>query len=518
MALKFKEKTYHMNPVKLVDIKDLRGADYNPRVTISARLERVVESLQFLGYLMPLYVNTRGTLLSGHQRIKASQIIGYTKIPVAVYDDGDDVGFEKELNVLFNRATNDMTENENSHELFKEFVETTDPTILTGVQEIAPDTLYPCMKTVIRDAKEMFAGIDLDEGRTLYKYAKQLVRRGIHLPIIVSGDRILNGLSRVKALIHYGYTQVECVEVPEALADYAYNALNFLAMDFNLMEDFEKELKYKSYRRISTSAGIVGFSRTFGYFAMGRTVRNSGGLHDTNDLNLLPHLDKEIKRKYREAFGDVVMDFGCGTYHDVGLLRKAGFKCLAFEPYTIKPGETEPDADYSREKAGKFLDDLEHCWKNGISINSIVSSYTMNSIPHHKSRMAVLCILAAMSGMETTVFLGTKVVARVPYNLNPNMEPNMTFGFSANGFKAQKFFIKDEVASMCRVFWVTVKEIIHDQVIYVECKNPRRINPNILAESLVEEFDLPYEDGTTMGLVDRVRGLFERYRGVTFPK
>ena len=43
------------------------------------------------------------------------------------------------------------------------------------------------------------------------------------------------------------------------------------------------------------------------------------------------------------------------------------------------------------------------------------------------------------------------------------------------------------------------------------------VNPERLAEALDFEFDLPYPDGTTLGLADRARKVFEKRLGITLP-
>ena len=52
---------------------------------------------------------------------------------------------------------------------------------------------------------------------------------------------------------------------------------------------------------------------------------------------------------------------------------------------------------------------------------------------------------------------------------------------------------------------------------YLEATEPK-VNLQDLGEALDFEFDLPYPDGTTMGLSSRAREAFEKRLGVKIPK
>lgn len=54
--------------IKLVPIKEIQASEYNPRRNDEKRLALTELSLKKLGFLLPVYADTSGEILSGHQR------------------------------------------------------------------------------------------------------------------------------------------------------------------------------------------------------------------------------------------------------------------------------------------------------------------------------------------------------------------------------------------------------------------------------------------------------------------
>ena len=92
--------------IKLVPITDVKASEYNPRKNDEKRLALTEMSLRKLGFLLPIYADTSGEILSGHQRHLVATRMGFTRIPVQ-YVNNMDLNERKTVNILFNRATND---------------------------------------------------------------------------------------------------------------------------------------------------------------------------------------------------------------------------------------------------------------------------------------------------------------------------------------------------------------------------------------------------------------------------
>lgn len=507
------------NTPTLRDINSFTGAEYNPRKMVPERLTQMMVSLSKLGFILPIYVNKNGTILSGHQRTTAAKLYGYTKIPVVELDVPD--SSEKGMNVIFNKGTNDLdTYSSNAKLAFSEYLEKAGG-LTQELPDIPPDTIYPCLETrslCIKDALRM-AGKDVPE--TLRSSGYALVENHIYMPIVCCGDRILNGKGRVYGYADKNWDSVECIDIPEEKADYAYLALNFLAMDFDIQANFKEELRFNAFRRKAVQAPIVGLSRTFTFFVYDRVVSNTLNRNaditgaENPDLLLLPTASEESRKKFQDKLGKVIFDMGAGTLHDTGIMRAAGFDCTAFEPFYCGEGTT-PNVEASRKLADALLDKLDSLV--GVGPDSLISSFVMNSIPHHQDRMAYLTILAAMSKMKTTLYLGTQHVAQINSNLVAHLrlnseEPNVTLGNDARFFKAQKFYQTEELEKILKVFFATVTLRVSSGNIFAECRHPRRVPNRLLRDSLELEFNMPYSGGERMNLHEKAIEVFSRYVG-----
>jgi len=135
-----------MKPI-LVDVDKLFPSAYNPRKSDIERLNLVALSLRKFGWLLPIYADKNGEILSGHQRHLMAKELGATKVPVVIVKE---LPLERRMgiNVLYNRATNDLKKNQSSSEL-REMLLAADKLIeeVTLLPDIPVDTdeWYPVM-------------------------------------------------------------------------------------------------------------------------------------------------------------------------------------------------------------------------------------------------------------------------------------------------------------------------------------------------------------------------------------
>lgn len=87
--------------VEQVEISKLKAAKYNPRQISGRAMQGLAASLGRFGIVQPVVANSRNmTVVGGHQRIKAAERLGLSKVPVVWVDLPDDQ--EKALNVALN--------------------------------------------------------------------------------------------------------------------------------------------------------------------------------------------------------------------------------------------------------------------------------------------------------------------------------------------------------------------------------------------------------------------------------
>lgn len=68
--------------IKNINIDSVSLAEYNPRKITNDKINMLVESIMNVGFVIPVIYNTNNNvLLAGHQRIKASKMIGLESVP-----------------------------------------------------------------------------------------------------------------------------------------------------------------------------------------------------------------------------------------------------------------------------------------------------------------------------------------------------------------------------------------------------------------------------------------------------
>jgi len=117
--------------IKKIKIKDLKMAEYNPRVMNVIELEKLKNSIKEFGMVEPIVVNKDLTVIGGHQRIKALKMLKYDEVPCIVVDI--DKKKEKLLNLALNRISGDWDQDKLA-KLVKEISEYPDVK-LSGLSE-----------------------------------------------------------------------------------------------------------------------------------------------------------------------------------------------------------------------------------------------------------------------------------------------------------------------------------------------------------------------------------------------
>jgi DNA modification methylase len=86
----------------------LRAAKYNPRRITEAQMDALVRSLEEFGCVDPIIVNADGTVIGGHQRVKAAERLGLSSLPAIRVDL--DPERERLLNVALNNISGEWDE------------------------------------------------------------------------------------------------------------------------------------------------------------------------------------------------------------------------------------------------------------------------------------------------------------------------------------------------------------------------------------------------------------------------
>lgn len=84
-------------------ISELIPATYNPREITDEEFEKLKNSLKEFGFVEPIIINKKGTIIGGHMRVKAAEAIGIKEVPCTVVTLSDRK--EKLLNLALNRIS-----------------------------------------------------------------------------------------------------------------------------------------------------------------------------------------------------------------------------------------------------------------------------------------------------------------------------------------------------------------------------------------------------------------------------
>lgn len=491
--------------IKNVRITKVFPDSTNPRKADQARLGLLRLSIAKLGFIMPIYATKDGMLLSGHQRLTVSKELGLKKVPVCTIDVAEkDV---KGINILFNRATNDFSAFDTGSKA-KERLSLDE--VIAAAEEL-PDfegedwLALTCEEADISGYGKLEAE-KYDKKATVL--ADSVMRMGIRIPIIVdTNGRVVNGVHRLFAAKEAGEKTWPVVVIPEDIATVALNFLNYLSMDFHVDEDFAKMMRYSAYRRPQNNRGNV--PKAYRFWANGGRTLLDKDSYST-----------EYWRKFRDLHGRVVMDFGAGLCKVKPFLEERGMSCTEFEPYRIDPesGVGVPSPEYSKKMAKVFLDEIA----DGRRFSSIFLASVLNSVPFPKDRMAVLAIVNALSHKDTAVYGTCRDISDFNYEYggirNANYfvfdsEPGVRIGDVMRNPKVQKFETQESADAMFVRLWHKREFWPGGNVFYYKLTAPKTPNMAVLAQALDIEFDLPYSDGTTMGLAEYAKKCFSARLG-----
>lgn len=497
--------------IVMADTYSLTPDQTNPRKPDPARLGLLRLSIAKLGFLMPVFASkATGLLLSGHQRQTVSKELELAQIPVLYVDiDEKDIAG---VNILFNRTTNDF----GAFDTGAAARDKLDLDAVIAAAEELPDAdpdhpfAINCKMEDVTEIAKQNADKFNDKAAN---QVQAIMRMGIRIPAVVSESGVIvNGVHRIFAALAQGEKYYPVVRIPDQIASVATNFLNYLSMDFHVDHDFEKLIRYSAYRRPQNNRGVVGKSYRFW----------------ANGCRTLPDAESyspEYWQNFRELHGHTLLDFGAGLAKVAPYLNTKGFDAYDFEPFLIDPdsGSGVPSPAYSKQQARRFLDFIAN---PKLKFDSIFLSSVLNSVPFAKDRLCVLAIVHALCSRGTVVYGTCRDISDFNYEYGGirkanyftfDTEPGVRVGDVMRNPKIQKFHTQEEAREMFGRFWKDIEFWPGGNVFYWRVKAPMGFNKQALGEALAFEFDLPYADGTTLGLVEVAKEAFSRRLGVKIP-
>ena len=492
--------------IKLVPLVELNPSAYNPRTADPKRLDLIELSLRKLGFVLPVFADATGEILSGHQRHLVATRMGMSAIPV-MFTKPLDLAKRKSINIAFNRGTNDMSAVDTPASMTEALQRADVFELAQEIKNRDEQAMFPCLKAVTRKTLDMAS---VNNGRWV-QYAKNTARvlagHGVTMPIVCTkDDLVVNGIGRLEYAAEKGIDSVQVVYITEAERDFTYAMLNYLTMDFNIHERYEDLLRYNSFRRSRGARSYLG--RCFTFPLLGHKSSN------TFDVT-----QPDSRAVWIKTFGQTVLDFGAGTLSETRILQGLGVDCVPFEPYRLE-GETI-DRLKSVATTREFLARVA----DGTQFESIFLSAIMNSVPFYQDRMHILRIIAALSGPRTKVYAVSASTKQAGYRITAgaqflnkgdasrlqfrlDYEPRVTIADFSETPKVQKYHTPDEWYALWKNQFEKVK--VTESANNVECQCARPIKPtrSEIEAAVRFEFELPYPDGSRMGLADEALDAF----------
>ena len=500
--------------MKLIPIDGVYPSAYNPRIADPKRLELIALSIRKLGFVLPIYADANGEILSGHQRhLVAKELLHLTHVPVS-YTRSMDLEERRAVNVVFNRATNDLHAGDLPKTLTEALERSNVYEIAESLPDLEGDALYPCLQAQEVQLEPLLAA---NSGRWITharNVSKTIGKKGVVMPIVATANHcVVNGIGRLQYLAERKKQSAMVVFISPEQARLADIMLNLLSMDFDIHRRYADVLRHNSFRRARQPRNHLGPGKTYPM---------------THKQTKPIDMDSENNRlNWIKFFGKSVLDFGAGRFHEVNMLQKWGVDAVGFEPYCLREGSDSIDYDLSIERTRAFLAEVA----KGTLWKSIFISAVFNSVPFKRDREYIVTLVHALCSPFTRVFSNThstfgsnlEIVQQAEtFNMTQaktiifdlGYEPNTLIGEYGSKPKVQKYFTHDELGAYFTPHFQAVDVRYNSDSLHLEASNPKKVNLPALAEAIAFEFDLPYPNDKRMGLAEEAKAAFSKRLGV----
>lgn len=471
-------------------------------------------SLRKLGFLLPIYADPAGEILSGHQRHLVATRIGCRQIPVSRVP-AYPLDVRKAINIGFNRGTNDMRPSDTPADMTEALARANIDQAAAALPDLDPlsPEFFPCMAA---EQVSLPVLLKANSGRWI-SYARNAARmlhsKGVEMPVVATRDGVVvNGIGRLQLAAEKRQTTVAVVWITDGQAALARAMLNLLSMDFDIHTRYADLLRYNSFRRAHAVREWLG--RAFVFDLLGS---KSGKYFQLTTPD-------RIKR-WKAHYGEVVLDWGAGLLQETKILRDVGVDCTPFEPYYLRPGTGDIDRDGARAIVGQFLERVAA----GTKWESLFMSAVLNSVPFYQDRLHIVRLLAELAYpggtlhtcSASTAQAGARVIAGKEYankldasrlNFSLGYEPRISLGDFGAKPKVQKYHTPREFQELVGQGFEQVRITENFNNVNAVAWRARSIPWADVEAAIRFEFDLPYPGDQKMRLVDEAIAAFKARR------
>lgn len=453
------------------DITDIHGAEYNPRKITEEDLAALRESISRLGIVKPIIVRGK-TIVAGHQRTKSLKAIGVSRAPVYWLQTDTTTYDEVRFNQLHNGTDLDIGDVQ---------LRVTKPLSL-GCNQVSRDDITGQINgpgVIVRKAI-----CDL-----IAKYGPW------GACVATLGGEVIHASQYAIAAAVSG-VPVTVFAVPDEQRDFAETMLSRVYGRFSY-DGIERHSYIQSLAqptRRDDENGDTKLSRLYRY-------------------KVEPHLIANPKQR--------VLDFGAGAGNCAKIMRASGYKVRDVEFFRRATGKAINKAAVHR-MINQALFDV----RASGGFDTVVCQAVLNSVDSIEAQNAVVacCNLFCKSG-GTLIINGRSLegyAAIMAKGSDQGKNSRRPEFLDDRGFTAiyrdgkwffQKYHAFDEATALVRQFGFEIETAeLNPSAVggywVIVAKKTRELSPDDYRRYIDFEFNLPWPDGSTVGMAEKVKQAF----------
>lgn len=323
--------------IEVVNISDIRPADYNPRRIDAEQFENLKQSLQTVGFVIPVLVNrANNVIIAGHQRTKAAKAIGIERVPAIKIDNvafGDEIKFNQMHNGVDVQQGYTATIKDSAHLPFREFL-------------LVDNKRFIVNKSGPEFVKEM---------------CRLMLRYGNVFTCVICAGKTLIGANYIKACQALNM-QVNAYRLPDEMFD---TAKMFLEGKYGVY----------SYDDIQRNTYVQGLAQMF------RRVEKTDEVKKENHSTLYKNLVLPFLATTEGVAS--VLDFGCGKGAYIDYLKKS-YQAVGVEFYNNN------GKSINATKGNQQIDGLIQYLQDRRHFDVVVCDSVLNSVDSVKAELSVV--------------------------------------------------------------------------------------------------------------------------------
>ncbi len=453
--------------IETVKIDKIKPADYNPRRINAEQFEKLKQSLDIIGFSVPILVNRKNNvIIAGHQRTKAARAIGIHEVP-AIKIDNVSAGDEIKFNQLHNGvdAQRGFECNVNTDGLpIGQFIE-------IGVEQ------FEIKNSGAAYVKEI---------------CKMLLKYGNVLSCVICDGKVLIGVNYIRACELLRMTPT-CYIIDSALFQ---QAASYLRADYG-------EYSYDEIKRNTYVQGLAQMHRN-----MQKGDRKKANKSSLYENYVLPYLaQNEVSS---------VLDFGCGKGTYIRYLMRTYKDAVGVEFYNNNGSQINVSMGNAQ------IDRLIEYLKQSKTFDVVVCDSVLNSVDSKRAENSVMACLNLFCGGKLFISgrpLST-TLAKLKHSKDKSArkyvtyldDDNFTGDYRKGNWYFQHFHDKDDIKRLLESNGFEIQKLtyaLYGDSFQVEAVKVRDLSRQQYIDAIDFEFNLPLPNGSynRNGDVKKVLGL-----------